>query len=579
MRLFGGQQADALMQRMRIDDAMPLEMGLVGRIVEQSQGRVEGANFDVRKHLLEYDDVLNTQRAKIYSQRDRIFTKDDLSEDVTEMLQTEVLRRVPEALEDVEGPWKLLAWLEQIQPALATNGTIFPSYTLRLLADELARDQTGDVRAALLEIAQNAIKAEEDHMINSVNQLIELTSQRLDTLLDERMQTVDTFIEGLELEENGASASPRQLVEELSSVVHVPIQLSSQEQRALRDDPDEVAETVRAQVEDALVDQAVTRLLGAVERRLEDGLELDPQDLKDSDWEMVADRTLEAIHSSFDKRRQRLFGSNGDAGVITKDLDSNLEKIGDSPSEGQMISLLLAIPQGARATFDKKTHRRVWRRTTWLTYIYYAAKFLEDRDPEEIAEDVLDHLEGAQEAIRRAWGLSELARLGSTQPANLEENAREGLIKALGEEEFEVIAETPLQALQGERRDEVISELGRQALTEVYRQLLLSVISELWVEYLTNMEALRVSIGLEAYAQRDPLVQYKSKAFEMFRELLSDMRLGVVSRMFTFRPRNVSSVQTTVASPQAAAAQVQAPVQPQENQRQGGKSKRRRRRR
>ena len=84
------QQADSLMQRLKIDDALPLEVGLVGRIVEQSQTRVEGANFDVRKHLLEYDDVLNTQRAKIYAQRNRIFTKDDLSEDVSEMLRAEI---------------------------------------------------------------------------------------------------------------------------------------------------------------------------------------------------------------------------------------------------------------------------------------------------------------------------------------------------------------------------------------------------------------------------------------------------------------------------------------------------------
>ena len=61
------------MQRMKIDDDIPLEMNLVSRLVEQSQTRVEGANFDVRKHLLEYDDVLNTQRAKIYAQRNRIF--------------------------------------------------------------------------------------------------------------------------------------------------------------------------------------------------------------------------------------------------------------------------------------------------------------------------------------------------------------------------------------------------------------------------------------------------------------------------------------------------------------------------
>jgi preprotein translocase subunit SecA len=64
------------------------------------------------------------------------------------------------------------------------------------------------------------------------------------------------------------------------------------------------------------------------------------------------------------------------------------------------------------------------------------------------------------------------------------------------------------------------------------------------------MEALRVSIGLEAYAQRDPLVQYKSRASEMYHELVANMRLGVISRMFTFRPRTTS--QATVSSPRSA---------------------------
>ncbi len=61
MRRFGGGQVDSLMQRIKIDDAVPMEVGLVSRLVEQSQTRVEGANFDVRKHLLEYDDVLNAK--------------------------------------------------------------------------------------------------------------------------------------------------------------------------------------------------------------------------------------------------------------------------------------------------------------------------------------------------------------------------------------------------------------------------------------------------------------------------------------------------------------------------------------
>jgi len=97
----------------------------------------------------------------------------------------------------------------------------------------------------------------------------------------------------------------------------------------------------------------------------------------------------------------------------------------------------------------------------------------------------------------------------------------------------------------------VIDALGRRALTEIYRQLLLSVITELWVDYLTQMEALRVSIGLEAYGQRDPLVQYKNRAFALFQELLGNMRLGVVSRMFTYRPRDLSSVQAQTSTQRA----------------------------
>ncbi|HEX7975674.1 MAG TPA: hypothetical protein VF498_14785, partial [Anaerolineales bacterium] len=204
MRLFGGQQADSLMQRLKIDDAMPLEVGLVGRIVEQSQTRVEGANFDVRKHLLEYDDVLNTQRAKIYGQRNIVFMKDDLSEDVTDMLRTEVTRRIPESLQDPEGPWKLLAWLDQIQPPLTVGSYVFPSYTLKLLVESILPPSGGvlgrqEAIEALLNVANDSLKAEEEHLLNIVNTLLDQTQDRLDSQVKERMESVDTFFEGLSL--------------------------------------------------------------------------------------------------------------------------------------------------------------------------------------------------------------------------------------------------------------------------------------------------------------------------------------------------------------------------------------------
>ncbi len=558
MRRFGGGQVESIMQRMHIDDAVPMEVGLVSRLVEQSQTRVEGANFDVRKHLLEYDDVLNTQRQRIYSQRDLIFTKQDLSEDVSEVLLTEVNRRVPEALADDEGPWKLLAWLDQVQPPLDLGGMIFPSYTLKLLLDHLSGQQRGyasstELREALVGLAGEALQAEEEHLLRTINSLLDAGRDRLQSQVKERLEALDTFFEGLGLgeAEDSAPRSSRELMDELVGMVHVTVRLSPEEQRLLRDDPDKVRETLHTQVENAVAGQSVLRLVGAIERRLEDTLELDTSKLETSDWEAMADQVYKAVQSTLSRRRERLMGNDAgpDSGQLAHDLDATLAKISGPVTSNHMLGLLLMMPQGTRAAFDKKTHRRVLQRTTRLTYIYLAARLLEKRTPEDITEDVLKHLQSAQETIRRAWGASEFSRLASAKLPELDPALRDTLSSLLGEETCASLQTQPLQSLDREQLIKVMDELGRRSLTEIYRQLLLGVITELWVDYLTNMEALRVSIGLEAYGQRDPLVQYKSKAFELFQNLFKDMRSGVISRMFIYRPRDMSSVQSEMRKP------------------------------
>ncbi|MCI0875152.1 MAG: hypothetical protein J4N76_01130, partial [Chloroflexi bacterium] len=95
---------------------------------------------------------------------------------------------------------------------------------------------------------------------------------------------------------------------------------------------------------------------------------------------------------------------------------------------------------------------------------------------------------------------------------------------------------------------------GGALVAEAHRRLLLSVGDQLWVDYLTEMEALRTSIGLEAYGQRDPLVQYKSRAVDMFRGLLANIRAGVVARIFrlqlnTPQPTRAVQAKSRPASP------------------------------
>jgi preprotein translocase subunit SecA len=558
MRLFGGDQAQSLMARLRVDESIPLEMGLVGRLIEQSQTRVEGANFDTRKHLLEYDDVLNSQRARIYAQRNRIFSKDDLSEDVTEMLRDEINRRVPEALQDAEGPWRLLAWLEQIQPTRDIGTRIVPSFTLRLLEDEILRASQGPerLRAALVELVRLSLESERSHLLSAIERLLEQSQESLESQLNERRETLDNFFESLDEGEDDQEAprprTTRQVVEEASALVRLPVRLSREQERQAEREPETLRQAIRQQVEAALLATTIKRLLGAVERRMDEELELPQDELSAGDWNVLTGRVLDAVDQAYARRLERLVGQEDAPGSVVRDIDAVLERAGGQLSPEQLRTVLVQIPQGTRTVFDRRTHRRQVQRTTRLTYHYYTAQLLADIPEEEVTERVLEHLEQTQEDIAEDWGLAEITRLANVTPAELGEKAQAGLRLALGEQDYAQIEAQSLHVLDGGQRQAVVAELGRQALTEIYRELLLRVISELWIEYLTQVEALRVAIGLEAYGQRDPLVQYKGRASALFNELLDNIRLGVVARMFTFRPRDLSAAQAEVSRAEAA---------------------------
>ena len=94
MRRFGGERVAGLMQRMGVEDNMPLEHGMVSKSIENAQGRVEGYNFDIRKHVLEFDDVVNKQREVIYDQRRRILSEPTLRPTVLGMVGSQIERLV-----------------------------------------------------------------------------------------------------------------------------------------------------------------------------------------------------------------------------------------------------------------------------------------------------------------------------------------------------------------------------------------------------------------------------------------------------------------------------------------------------
>lgn len=108
MRRFGAENISGMMDRLGFDEESPIESRLITKAVESAQKRVEGSNFDVRKIVLQYDDVMNQQREIIYKQRREILFSDNIREIVLEMIKP-VIERVVDAhcVEDIPENWEL----------------------------------------------------------------------------------------------------------------------------------------------------------------------------------------------------------------------------------------------------------------------------------------------------------------------------------------------------------------------------------------------------------------------------------------------------------------------------------------
>ena len=86
MRLFGGDRTSSMMEKLGFDETMPIENKIITNSIESAQKKIEGRNFDIRKNVLHYDDVMNKQREIIYSQRHSVLAGEDISESLRDMV-------------------------------------------------------------------------------------------------------------------------------------------------------------------------------------------------------------------------------------------------------------------------------------------------------------------------------------------------------------------------------------------------------------------------------------------------------------------------------------------------------------
>ncbi|OOE03602.1 preprotein translocase subunit SecA [Anoxybacillus kestanbolensis] len=126
MRRFGSENMMAMMDRLGMDDSQPIQSKIVSKAVESAQKRVEGNNFDARKQLLQYDDVLREQREIIYRQRFQVLDSENLRDIVEKMIQSVIERVVRMHTPDEEMPeeWNVQAIVDYVQVNLLPEGDV-----------------------------------------------------------------------------------------------------------------------------------------------------------------------------------------------------------------------------------------------------------------------------------------------------------------------------------------------------------------------------------------------------------------------------------------------------------------------
>jgi preprotein translocase subunit SecA len=195
MKRFASDRVTGLMERLGLDDDVAIESRLVSRTIESAQSRVEGFNFDIRKRVVEYDDVINKQRETIYAERDKVLHNEDLTETVQIFLDDEVDALVDSHLigED-PGEWNL----EGLSAALVAMGLTGEGTTADDLWEIHARDAIAEHIRELADeklAAKSAEVGEEDW--KTVERLVLIRT--IDSLWVEHLTELDDMRRGIGL--------------------------------------------------------------------------------------------------------------------------------------------------------------------------------------------------------------------------------------------------------------------------------------------------------------------------------------------------------------------------------------------
>jgi len=194
VRRFGGERIKGLLERFHFDEDAPIEHSMVSKAIENAQVRIEGYHFDIRKHLVEYDDVVNQHREVIYSERRKILSGADLKANIQSMITEEIQSLISSCLAgNRPEDWDVEGLVNEVS-------TIFP-LPPDLNAHSLPQMSLSEIEERLLEHARSLYEQREQELGSENMRMLErlVMLRTIDRLWVDHLTAMETMRQGIGL--------------------------------------------------------------------------------------------------------------------------------------------------------------------------------------------------------------------------------------------------------------------------------------------------------------------------------------------------------------------------------------------
>ncbi|WP_031590170.1 preprotein translocase subunit SecA [Staphylococcus aureus] len=189
---FGSERLQKMMSRLGLDDSTPIESKMVSRAVESAQKRVEGNNFDARKRILEYDEVLRKQREIIYNERNSIIDEEDSSQVVDAMLRSTLQRSINYYINTVDDEPEYQPFIDYINDIFLQEGDI--------TEDDIKGKDAEDIFEVVWAKIEAAYQSQKDILEEQMNEFERMILLRsIDSHWTDHIDTMDQLRQGIHL--------------------------------------------------------------------------------------------------------------------------------------------------------------------------------------------------------------------------------------------------------------------------------------------------------------------------------------------------------------------------------------------